>query len=277
MTPLRERMLQDMRIHNLSEHTQQLYVHQVARFAKHFGRCPSKLGPEQIREYQLHLIRIGRARSTLSQLTCALRFLYKKTLHVSWDMDFIPYPKKVHRLPVVLTRQEIARMLGVLDNLKHRAIVTTLYGCGLRAAELAALRPEHLETQRGLLRVDQGKGRRDRYVVLPTVLTELLREYWRAYRPQGPWLFPGRTADEPISHRQLWRICTNAARRAGIDKHVHPHVLRHTYATHLLDAGTDLRRIQLLLGHTSIRSTTVYLHVSPTQGHTPLSPLDIAD
>jgi len=278
MTALRQRMLEDMRIRNFSVHTQRGYLRYVRRFAEHFRRSPDRLSPEHVREYLLHLIDSGTRPGSLIQTVCALRFFFRNTLHRdlkenSWNL---PFPKLEKKLPVVLSTEEVQRMLSVLKNTKHRAMLATLYDCGLRCGELIELRPTDLDSTRMLVRVRLGKGLKDRFVPFSTQLLELLRGYWRELRPPT-YLFPGARIDRPIHRRQVNRICTNAASAAGIQKRVSPHTLRHSFATHLLEAGADVRTIQLLLGHASLSTTARYTHVSERHLHATKTPLELAE
>ena len=274
MTPLRQRMLEDMRIRNLSPHTQKTYIANVAAFARHFNRSPDQLEPEHIREYQLALLRQGASVSKLRIAVCALRFLYNVTLSRDWPITFLPHPKIPKTLPVVLSTAEVERLLAAIPHLKHRALLVTAYATGMRVAEVTHLRVRDIDSERMVIRVHQGKGRKDRYVMLSPTLLELLRTYWRAARPRH-WLFPGRNPDHPITTRAVEIACEKAVRAAGITKHVTVRTLRHSFATHLLEAGTDVRTIQLLLGHKSLSTTARYTHVSRSSVCATLSPLDL--
>ncbi len=276
MTALRQRMLEDMQMRNLSPHTQEAYIRAVAKFALHFGKSPDQLGREDIRAYLLALIRRGASWGLYNQVRCALHFFYRVTLKKDWPVEEIVCAKKPKRLPVVLSRDEVARFLGVIRNLKHRAMFTTLYAAGLRASELLALQPGDIDSARMVIRVDQGKGRKDRYVMLSRRLLDLLRQYWLAARPRT-WLFPGRHPQRPMTRAALARACASLARRAGLSKKVTPHRLRHTFATHLLEAGVDIRTIQALLGHRSLRTTALYTYVSMQKVVATKSPLDLLE
>jgi site-specific recombinase XerD len=276
MTPLRQRMIEDMQVRNLSPNTQRAYLDNVARFARHFGRSPVDLGPEQIRAYQVYLVRDRHlAPSSLEIAVCALRFLYTVTLHKGWTVgDVIPAPKKPRRLPVVLSPEEVLHFLACVPTLKHRAILTTCYAAGLRVSEVVHLRPGDIDSRRMVIRVEQGKGQRDRYVMLSPTLLDTLRDWWRATRPR-PWLFPGETADQPITSHAVREACQRAHRRAQLAKPVTPHSLRHAFAVHLLEAGTNVRTIQLLLGHRSLETTARYLRIATTTICATASPLDL--
>ena len=274
MTPLRQRMLQDMGIRNLAVNTQLAYVQQISAFARHFDRSPEALGPEQVRAYQVHLLEERRlAAGSLSVVAAALRFLYKITLRRAWNADDIPMPKRPLKLPIVLSPEEVVRFLACVASTKHRAILTTIYASGLRVSEAVALTPADIDSSRMVLRVDQGKGRKDRYVMLSPRLLEVLRDYWRVERPR-PWLFPGDGVGAHITKNAVEQACQKAHRAAGIDKPVTPHSLRHAFATHLLEAGTDVRRIQLLLGHRSLATTSRYLKVATSSLVSTVSPFD---
>ena len=274
MTPLRQRMLQDMGIRNLAVNTQLAYVQQISAFARHFDCSPDTLGPEQVRAYQVHLLEERKlAAGSLSVVAAALRFLSKITLRRPWNDDDIPMPKRPLKLPIVLSPQEVVRFLASVASTKHRTILTTIYASGLRVSEAVALRPADIDSSRMVVRVDQGKGRKDRYVMLSPRLLEVLRDYWRIERPK-PWLFPGDGADHHISKNAVELACKKAHRAAGIDKPVTPHSLRHAFATHLLEAGTDVRRIQLLLGHRSLATTSRYLKVATSSLCATVSPFD---
>ncbi len=260
MSSLRQRMIDDMRIRNFSPRTIKSYLYRVRRFAKHFHRCPSELGPEQVRTYLLYLINKRYARSSIIHSVCALRFLYQITLDSQWRDQDLPYPKNERRLPVVLSRSEVRAFLDAVADLRHRTFLLTLYCTGLRLAEGLNLLPEDLDSSRMVIRVRQGKGHKDRYVPLAPKLLVELREHYRRTSPQT-WLFEARR-DQPMSKAPIQKACAPACRKAGLSKHVTPHVMRHSFATHLLEAGTDLRTVQLLLGHRSLSTTAIYLHVA---------------
>lgn len=274
MTPLRQRMLHDMGIRNLALNTQLAYVQQVGAFARHFGRSPEQLGPEHVRAYQVHLLEERKlAPGSLSVIAAALRFVFKITLHRPWSDDDIPCPKRPLKLPIVLSPEQVVHFLGCVAGTKHRTILTTIYATGLRISEAIELRPCDIDSSRMVVRVDQGKGRKDRYVMLSPRLLEILRGYWRIERPKG-WLFPGDVPGHHISKNAVEMACQKAHRAAGIDKPVTPHLLRHAFATHLLEAGVDVRRIQLLLGHRSLSTTSRYLKVATSSLVGTVSPLD---
>jgi site-specific recombinase XerD len=267
-------MVEDMRLRNFAPGTITVYVNCVARFARHCGKSPELLGPEDIRSYLLELVEQRRSSwSYYNQHVQALRFFYKVTLGRDWVLEHIACPKQPKRLPVVLSPDEVVRFFAAVGGLKDRALLMTAYAAGLRISEVVALRVEDIDSRRMLIRVRQGKGRKDRYVMLSPRLLALLRTYWKAARPRT-WLFPGRDPDRPIGVRTVTRICQRALQAAGLEKHVTVHTLRHSFATHLLEAGTDLRTIQVLLGHSSPRTTALYTHVSPLAVRATASPLD---
>src|SRR5262245_25895012 len=274
MTPLRQRVLDDMQLRNYSAHTIRAYLHCVADFARHFRTSPEHLGPEQVRTYQLFLVQEKQlAWPSVVQTVCALRFFYRVTLGRLVMLGYIAYPRRPGTLPTILSQTEVAALLTAPHNLKHRAILTTLYAAGLRVAELCQLQVTDIDSARMVLRVRQGKGHQDRYVMLSPKLLPLLRQYWQQDKPQ-PWLFPGHPRTRPMTTKAVYLVCRQAGQAAHRSKAIHPHVLRHAFATHLLEAGVDLRRIQLLLGHRSLRRTSRYLHVTPQALHATPSPLD---
>ncbi|MBB5409963.1 site-specific recombinase XerD [Paraburkholderia sp. HC6.4b] len=274
MTALRRRMIEDMRVRNLAANTQRAYLQQVRGFAQYFGRSPALLGPEEIRAYQVHLAEFQqRSRSTLVVATAALRFLYTITLKRDWPIDEIPMSKVPRRLPVILSPDEVTRFLESIRSVKHRSLLMVAYAAGLRISEATRLKVSDIDSQRMVLRVEQGKGDTDRYVMLSPRLLESLRSYWRIGRPQY-WLFPGRFPDQPIDPATIRLACQQARRRAGISKSITPHSLRHAFATHLLESGTDVRTIQLLLGHRSLATTSRYLKVATSTVCATTSPFD---
>ena len=276
MTRLRQRMLEDMQVRHLSASTQRAYVWAVARFARHFGRSPDCLGFEQIRAYQVYLTNERRlAPSSLTVNAAALRFLYRVTLKKRWDFsDVIPAAKRPRSLPVVLSREEVTQFLDAVKMAKHRAILTTCYGAGLRISEAVRLTVPAIDSKRMVLRVANGKGQKDRYVMLSPKLLVVLRDWWQVEHPRH-WLFPGAHPEMPITREAVHRACQRAVRRARLRKPVSPHSLRHAFAVHLLEAGTDLRTIQLLLGHRSLQTTALYLRVATRTVCATASPLDL--
>ena len=258
MTPLRERMQHDMLIRNLAENTQKSYLLQVSSFAKHFHRSPELLGPEEIRAWLVHLREERKlAPGSLGPTIGALRFLYRVTLKRPWSDEDFPLPKKPFRLPVVLSLGEITTFFESIASLKQRTILMTAYAAGLRVSEVVHLKVSDIDSQRMVIRVDQGKNRKDRYVMLSPRLLEILRAYWHEAHPRD-WLFPGDIPGQPITRFAVARACNLARERSGISKPITPHLLRHAFATHLLEAGTDVRRIQLLMGHRSLATTSRY-------------------
>jgi integrase/recombinase XerD len=274
MTPLRRRMQEELQRRNYSDITAVCYLRHVAEFARHFGRSPDLLGAKEIKQFQLHLIRNRKVSwATYIQAMAALRFLYVKTLGLGFMADQIPYPKRPKLLPTVLSQQEVSRLLDGTRSLKHRALLMTLYGAGLRVSEACRLTPADIDSSRMAIHIQQAKGRKDRSVMLSPVLLDTLRRYWKRGRP-GRWLFPGHGTGRPITTKAVFLMIRKAAARAKITKTVSPHVLRHSFATHLLESGTDLRTIQLLLGHSDVRTTIIYLHVSQKHLQKIVSPLD---
>jgi site-specific recombinase XerD len=267
-------MLEELQRRNYSSRTIRLYLRHVAEFAKHFHRSPDQLGAENIRQYQLFLIQEKKlAWSSYNQIVCALRFFYAKTLNRAFLLEEIPFPRTEQRLPLILSREEVARILTAPRHLKTRALLMTIYAAGLRRSEAARLRVNDIDSARMTITVRQGKGQKDRVVMLSPVLLQTLRQYWRHNKPKQ-WLFPGENPDQPISDNDIFGVFHNAVRRAGITKKVSPHSLRHSFATHLLESGTDLRTIQILLGHRSLKTTARYLHVSQQHVRATASPLD---
>ena len=274
MRSLRKKMLEDLRIRNYSPKTIDIYTRCVAQYAKHFGRSPDLLGPADIRAYQVYLVDGKKTSwSSFNQAVCALRFFYEVTLGRRQVVEHIPYPRKEKRLPVVLSVSELKRLFNTVGNLKYRTVLMTMYGCGLRVSEALSLTVGDIDSERMLVRVRQGKGRRDRNIALSTSLLAVLRLYWKTYRPRR-YLFLGRGAT-PVSASTVQKACRRASRKAGLKKHVTTHTMRHCYATHLLEAGADLRTIQMLMGHRSLVSTSVYLHVagSPIEARSSLDVL----
>ena len=276
MTPLRQRMTEDMQVRNLSPHTQTSYIEQVSRFARHFDKSPEVLGPEDIRAYQVYLTNERKlAPSSVLIAVSALRFLYKISLKKDWTFeDIIPAPKKPQKLPVVLSPEEVLRFLDSVGSTKQRAILTTCYAAGLRISETVHLKPTDIDSQRMVIRVEQGKGQKDRYVMLSPKLLETLRSYWRAVRPKQ-WLFEGDVSGQPITRSAVERTCQKARQLSGIRKPISPHSMRHAFAVHLLESGTDVRTIQLLLGHRSLATTARYLRIATSKVCSTSSPLDL--
>jgi site-specific recombinase XerD len=261
MTALRQRYITDLRLRNKSPRTIETYVLRVSLFARHFGRSPERLGPEQVRAYQEHLIGQQVSWSTFNQAVCALRFLYQVTLGRPELIAHLPFAKRPRTLPTVLSPEEVVRLLEAALPGRDRALLETAYACGLRLKELLGLQVGDIDSARLVLHIRHGKGQKERLVPLSPRLLQVLRDYWREYRP-ATWLFPGAKATVALTDGAVQRICKRTARRAGLAKHVHPHTLRHSYATHLLEAGVDLLSVQALLGHSHFRTTAKYLHVS---------------
>lgn len=276
MSPLRHRMIEDMQIRNLAPDTQRSYLQQISQFARHFGKSPERLGPEDIRTYQIHLTQDRQlAASSILVAVAAIRFLYRVTLKREWSIEeVIPTCRKPQRLPVVLSRDEVRQFLDAVDLLKHRVILTVCYATGLRISEAVRLTPSVIDSQRMVIRVEEGKGRKDRYVMLSSTLLGILRDYWRTARPKE-WLFPGDLPGQPITRFAVENACKKARQKSGIDKPVTPHSLRHAFAVHLLEDGTDLRTIQLLLGHRSLSTTARYLRLATNKVCATASPLDV--
>ena len=275
MGKYRDRMERDLQIRGFSPHTRQCYLGRMKAFVGHFMRPPDQLTLEDIHTYQLHLTRERKVSwAVFNQSVAALRFFYGVTLEQDWDIRRIPYQKTGRKLPVVLSQGEVRAILQTLKNLKHRALLMTVYAAGLRVSEVVNLRVEDIDSARRMLRIEQGKQRRDRCVMLSEKLLVVLRQYWRSLRPR-PWLFPGRDPGRPLTRSSVQRVFYQARDAAGITKKVSVHCLRHSFATHLLESGVHIRKIQLLLGHRSLHSTQVYTHVANDYlQHTP-SPLDI--
>ena len=278
MTQLRQKMLEELQRRNYSHRTAKTYVRIVRDFAEYFHQPPDKLGPEQIRQYQAHLFQAKKlAPATVSQYVSALRFLFVKTLRRHFLAEYIPFPKSRKRLPTVLSPEEVTRLIDAACNLYHRTLLVTLYSTAARRAELCQLKVQDIDSQRMMIRINQGKGGRDREVPLSPKLLETLRVYFRWMRPTT-FLFPGTVkgvrADVPITPNVVWLACRQAAQRAGITKRLSPHSLRHSCASHLLEAGADLRTIQVLLGHSRLERTLIYLHLSPKHLQAIPNPLD---
>jgi integrase/recombinase XerD len=274
MTALRQRMIEDMRLRNLSPHTVEAYVRAVAQFAKHFAQSPEKLGPEQVRQYLLHLVAQRKSWSRCNLARCGLLFFYRVTLGRDEHFEHPPCARVPKRLPTVLSPEELRRLFEVARDVKHKALLMTLYGAGLRISEALALKPADIDSGQMLIHVRLGKGSKGRIVKLSAQLLEVLRDYWRAQHPKT-WLFPQTTnPDRSMESGTAARIMQRTARRAGITRRVSPHTLRHSYATHLLDGGCDLRTIQVLLGHCNLKTTARYVHVSQARLSAAVSPLD---
>jgi len=269
-------MLEDMQIRNLAENTQGSYVRHIACFARHFGRSPEKLGVDDIRTYQLYLTKEKRlAASSITVATAALRFLYTVTLERPWNVErAMPTPKRPQTLPVILSPEEVQHFLSCVTRRKPRTVLTVCYAAGLRISEAIALTPADIDSARMTIRVEQGKGRKDRYVMLSARLLTILREWYRAARPKS-WLFPGASPEQPVTRAAIAHACQRGRQCSGLVKPVTAHSLRHAFACHLLEQGTDLRTIQLLLGHRSLETTARYLRVATSKVCATRSPLDL--
>jgi site-specific recombinase XerD len=270
-------MTEDMQVRNLALNTQMSYVRQVSLFARHFNKSPEQLGPEDIRSYQVYLTNEKKlAPGSVLIAVAALRFLYKTSLKRDWPFEeVIPAPKKPQTLPVVLSPEEVLQFLGSVGSRKHHAILCTCYAAGLRISEAVCLVSTDIDSQRMVIRVDQGKGQKDRYVMLSAKLLEILRDWWRVERPKQ-WLFPGDIPGQHITRDAVGQACQKALRLSGIRKPVSPHSLRHAFAVHLLESGhADVRTIQLLLGHRSLATTARYLRIATSKVCATSSPLDL--
>ena len=281
MTPLRQRMLEELQRRNFAPSAIRGYLRSVRDFAAYFHRPPDQLGPEEIRQFPLHMLRDQKlATGTVANRLAALRFFFKKTLkRHDPEFDDIGLAKRPKKLPVVLSPEEVAQLIEAAPNIRHRTILLLLYATGLRRTEASRLKIADIDSQRMVIHVHQGKGSRDREVPLTPKLLEALREYWRSCKVKSRvYLFPTRrnaTAEErPISDKSVWHACRDTALRAGLTKRIGPHTLRHSFATHLLEAGNDLRAIQLLMGHEELKHTTVYLHLSRRHLHAAVNPLE---
>jgi site-specific recombinase XerD len=273
LSPLRRRMIEDMTVRNLSPATQRSYVHAVAKFSRYFSNSPERLSLEDVRTFQVHLVANGISWPALNQTVCALRFFYGVTLGHADIPERIAYARSPSTLPVVLSADEVVRFLESVPSLKTRTALTTAYAAGLRASETVGLKVGDIDSGRSVIRVEHGKGGKDRYVMLSAQLLRILRVYWRLVRPRD-WLFPGRDGTAPIDVQVLYSACRSARTAAGIDKRVTVHTLRHSFATHLLENGTDIRIIQVLLGHNNLSSTARYTKVSNGLIRQTESPLD---
>ena len=274
MDTLREKMLAELQLRGITPRTQTAYLREIAKLENYFNRSPEELGEEEVKEYLVHMLEDrGLSSGTYKYYAAGIKFLYRTTLNRGEVVEKIKYPKAKIKLPVVLDLSEVRTMLSVMENLKHRAVLTITYSAGLRVSETAHLKVTDIDSKRMMVRVRQGKGGKDRYTILSKTTLECLREYWRAYRPKD-WLFEGQKAVSHICYTSIRNIFVEAKERAGITKPVGPHSLRHAFATHLIEAGTSLHHVQLLLGHKSPKTTTVYLHVSKMNLAQVCSPLD---
>lgn len=279
MTHLRKMMLEELQLRNYAKTTIDSYIRAVEDFSRYFNCSPDRLGPRHIREYQAALFQKRKfSPNTVTQHLAALRFFYVKTLKKAWSITETPYPKKAVHLPTILSQEEVARLIDAALTPYHRTLLMTLYATGVRRAELTHLKVSNVDSKRMVIHVQGGKGRKDRDVLLSPKLLEELRTHWhRLRRKPSVWLFPGNrhhSGNQPIDTKVVWHACKEAAQRAGLQKDVHPHTLRHCFATHLLEAGADLRTIQTLLGHSDLEETTLYLHLSERHLNATASPLD---
>jgi site-specific recombinase XerD len=277
MKPLRQRMTEDLQLRNRSPRTIETYISHVERFAKFHERSPDLLGLEEVRAYQMHLLKAGASWSVFNQAVCALKFFYSVTLRVDWLVTHIPYGRRPKKLPIVLSQDELVRLLVAVDKRIYRMALMTAYAAGLRITELVALKPEHIDSARMMLLVELGKGQKSRLVPLSDVLLAQLRDYWRTDRPRvkgSPWLFPGEDPAKPLDVSTIQKACQRARNAAGLAKRATPHTMRHCYATHSLESGVDLRTLQELLGHAYLSTTAIYLHVTRKLVNAAKSPLD---
>jgi integrase/recombinase XerD len=275
MTPLRQRMIEDMCIRNFADTTQRSYIHYVAEFAKYFNRSPQELDLEAVRQYQLYLTQDRKlSPQSINTFVSAVQFLYLVTLEMPWDKHDFPRARLEEKLPVVLAPDEIQRFLDHVSGVKNRAVLLTCYGAGLRISEAVALKPSDIDGRRKLIRVAHGKGGKDRYAMLSPCLLEVLRTYYRILRPAGEWLFPSWRPLRHLTAGAVQSACREAWQHSGLAKRVTPHMLRHSFATHLLERGVDTRVIQALLGHSRIDTTGRYIAVSPATVSATASPLD---
>jgi site-specific recombinase XerD len=255
-------MIEDLRVRNYSPRTIDTYVRCVAAFATHFGRSPADLDREHVRRWQVYLVEEKKASaSAINQHAAALRFLYSTTLGRKIAIEEIPYARRPKKLPVVPSATEVGEFLAAVENLKHRTVLLVIYAAGLRLSEALSLRVGDVDAARGVIRVCSGKGNKDRVTLLTPTLLAALRAYWRAYRP-ATWLFPGHGRQGHLSVHMIQKVCVRVREKLGTTKAISPHMLRHAFATHLLESGVDLRTIQQLLGHSSLSTTSIYLHVS---------------
>jgi integrase/recombinase XerD len=272
-SPLRRRMIEDMTIRKLAPKTQQGYIRTIKNFAVFLGRSPDTASFEDVRRFQLHLAESGADTPRLNHTVSALRFFFRVTLKQPAIIEYTQFVREPRKLPVVLSPEEVARLLNAAPGLKYKAALSVAYGAGLRAAEVISLKVSDIDSKRMIIRVEQGKGYKDRNVMLSPHLLNLLRAWWRVARPQG-WLFPGRNPVQPMTTRQLRRACHAAAQAAGVERNVSPHTLRHSFATHLLEQNIDVRVIQVLLGHAKLDSTALYTRVATKTIQQVMSPLE---
>ena len=273
MSPLRRRMIEDMSMRRLAPKTQKDYIQIIKNLAVFLGRSPDRASFEDIRRFQLHVAARGVGAGAINRNVSALRFFFRVTLKRYAIVEHTHFIRESRKLPMVLSAEEVVRLLDAAPGLKYRAALSVAYGAGLRAAEVVSLKVSDIDSKRMLIRVEQGKGRKDRNVMLSPHLLDLLRSWWKAARPQG-WLFPGRDPVQPMTTRQLNRACHAAAHLAEINKRVSLHTLRHSFATHLLEQNTDIRVIQVLLGHAKLENTALYTRVATKTIQQVMSPLE---
>ena len=273
MSPLRRRMIEDMTIRNFGPKTQHDYVRSVRNLTVFLGRSPDTASNEDVRRFQLHLASDGISAASMNSTVSGLRFFFRVTLGRSNIASHLPFVRQPHKLPIVLSPEEVSRFLEAAPGLKYKAAFSVAYGAGLRASEVTSLKPTDIDSKRMVIRVEQGKGRKDRYVMLSPQLLELLRDWWHVGQPRG-WLFPGRVLGAPLTTRQLNRACHAAAQMAELEKPVSLHTLRHSFATHLLEQNVDIRVIQVLLGHSKLDTTALYTQVATKTIRQVTSPLD---
>jgi len=274
MGQLKEQMLMEMELRNFSPKTVKAYLWHMVSYTKLFGKSPAEMGDVEIRQYLYYLLKDRQVSwSNINIAYSSLKFFYTRILHRSWNVDHIPRPKNQKRLPHVLSYSELDRLFEITSNMKHRLIFETAYAGGLRVSEVAKLKVSNIDSCRMTIRIDHGKGKKDRYTVLAHVLVPELRDYYRTYRPQT-WLFPGRDKTSPISVGTIQRVFKTCKQKAGIHKPVTPHALRHSFATHFLEEGGNLVKLQLLLGHRYLQTTMIYVHIQDRDFSKVISPLD---
>jgi site-specific recombinase XerD len=273
ISPLRRRMIEDMTVRNFAPKTQHDYIRAVTNLTRFLGRSPDTATAEDLRRFQLHLTESGVQAPTINFTVTALRFFFTVTLDRADAIKHLTFVAEPRKIPVVLSPEEVARFLEAVPGVKYKAAFSAAYGAGLRVSEVAALKVSDIDSERMLLRIEQGKGHKDRYAMLSPVLLELLRDWWRIARPKA-WLFPGRDPLQPMSTRQLNRACHAGVEMANITKRVSPHTLRHSFATHLLEQNTDIRVIQVLLGHAKVDTTALYTHIATNTIRAVTSPLE---
>jgi integrase/recombinase XerD len=274
MSALKDKMTMDLQLKGFSEQTQKAYISHVKAYSKHFGQSPDKLGIDEIKEYLHYLIMERKlSKSYINTTYSGLKFFYTVTLGREWELKQIPRVKKDKKLPTVLSKGEVQKLFNATTNLKHKAILMTVYGAGLRVSEVANLKPNDIDSENMQIHIRLGKGNKDRYTILSKVNLAILREYWKLYRP-GVWLFPSVNPLNHLSTRTMERVFELSKQKAGIKKAASIHTLRHSFATHLLESGVAINYIQLLLGHTSVKTTCIYIHLASTDALNLKSPLD---